>query len=178
MSHKSNVEEDITTLSTMREAIVTVHPGCFCYLVDFGPNNRPKIHQVGKDKRCTCGLGANCPAVGAVANYLKAGGERAPDPPAGFYSVVPRSCPICGAATYYVPDLNSKRRGAGFACVKGSKAHYWEAHVRALRTHLAENPWIFPPVLAPDGEVLYPGLKRDDLITESQPWPDGYNPNQ
>jgi hypothetical protein len=177
MSLKSNVEEDITTLSTMREAIVTVYREYF-YRVVFNPDIRPQTHLVGKDKRCTCGLGADCPAVVAVANYLKAGGERAPDPPAGFYSVAPQTCPVCGAATYYFPNLNSKHRGAGWICVMGGKAHYWEAHVRVLRTHLAENPWIFPPVLAPDGEVLYPGLKRDDLIIESQPWPNGYNPNQ
>jgi hypothetical protein len=177
MSLKSNVEEDITTKSTMREAIVTVHREYF-YRVAFPQDIRPQTHWVGKDKRCTCGLGADCPAVVAVANYLKAGGERAPDLPAGFYPVAPQACPICGAATYYVPNLSSKRRGVGWACVKGGKAHYWKAHVIALSQAFAENPWVYPPVVAADGQVLYPGLKRDDLITESQPWPDGYNPNQ
>ena len=39
-------------------------------------------HQVGKDKRCTCGGSAKhpCRHIKAVARYLKAGGERAPAP--------------------------------------------------------------------------------------------------
>jgi hypothetical protein len=110
--------------------------------------------------------------------YLRGGGERAPDVPSGFFPVAPQACPICGAETYYVPDLTSRRRGAGWACVKGSEAHYWLAHVKSLRKALASNPWVFPPVVAEDGQVLYPGLKRDEIITESQPWPDGYNPDQ
>lgn len=167
--------KQIRDVELRQDAVVSVS-GYF-YAVDLGPRVQPQHHRVGKDKRCTCSLGADCPAVIAVAGYLKAGGERAPDPPAGFYPVAPQACPVCGAQAYYVPGLNSKRRGAGWACAKGSQAHYWEAHTRALRQNLAKNPWIFPPVVAPDGHVLDPGLKRADLITESLPWPDGYNPN-
>jgi len=150
----------------------------YFYVVNLGPDVHPQHHHVGKDRRCTCGIGADCPAVKAVAEYLRAGGERAPDVPSGFFPVAPQACPICGAETYYVPDLTSRRRGAGWACVKGSEAHYWLAHVASLRKALAANPWIYPPVYAEDGRVLYPGLKRDEIITESQPWPDGYNPDQ
>jgi hypothetical protein len=150
----------------------------YFYSVDLGPETRPRYHRVGKDRRCTCGNGADCPAVRAVADYLRGGGERAPDVPAGFFPVVPQACPVCGAETYYVPDLTSRRRGAGWACVKGRQAHYWLAHVESLRRVLSGNPWVFPPVVAEDGRVLYPGLKRDEIITESRPWPDGYNLDQ
>ncbi|MBU0491016.1 MAG: hypothetical protein KKB13_04135, partial [Chloroflexi bacterium] len=37
-------------------------------------------HRVSKDRRCDCPQGARCPAVRAVARYLRAGGRRAPDP--------------------------------------------------------------------------------------------------
>jgi hypothetical protein len=167
--------KEINIRSLRQDALVRVS-GYF-YAVDFGPEVRPNSHRVGKDKRCTCGLGADCPAVSAVADYLRKGGERAPDVPSGYYPVVPQVCPVCGAGTYYVPDLTSKHRGVGWACIRGSEAHYWLAHVNSLRQHVAENPWIYPPVYAADGSVLYPGLKRDELITESMPWPEGYDPN-
>ena len=50
----------------------------FFYTVNLGPDVHPSYHHVGKDRHCTCGLGADCPAVKAVAEYLRAGGERAP----------------------------------------------------------------------------------------------------
>jgi hypothetical protein len=156
----------------------TVSVSGYFYVVDLGPNVHPQHHYVGKDRRCTCGLGADCPAVLVVADYLRAGGERAPDVPSGYYPVAPQTCPICGAQAYYVPGLTSRGRGAGWVCVQGGKAHYWQVHINSWRQDLAENPWIYLPVLAPDGTVLYPGLKRDEIITESQPWPDGYNPDR
>ena len=61
------------------------------YLVDFGPSTRPRFHTVSKQRQCSCELGADCPAVEAVAEYLCNGGQRAPDP-------MPL-CPICGAET-------------------------------------------------------------------------------
>lgn len=162
---------------TLRQEALVAVSGYF-YVVDYGPDVRPRQHHVGKDRRCTCGLGADCPAVLAVTDYLRAGGVRAPDVPSGFYPVAPQACPICGAETYYVPELNSKRRGAGWACIQGKKAHYWEAHTRVLRANLGKNLWVFPPVVTPEGKVLYPGLKRDEIQTESGPWPEGYNPNR
>jgi hypothetical protein len=167
-------ESDLQTLCQQ----ATVSVSGYFYAVNLGPDVHPQYHHVGKDRRCTCGLGVNCPAILVVADYLRAGGERAPDAPSGYFPVAPQACPICGMETYYVPDLSSKRRGAGWACVKGSEAHYWLAHVNALRKTLAGNPWIYPPVVAVDGQVLYPGLKRDEIFTESRPWPDGYNPDR
>jgi hypothetical protein len=166
---------EVGTPVRQQDAAVSV-TGYF-YSVDFGPETRPRYHHVGKDRKCTCGLGAECPAVKAVVEYLRSGGERAPDAPSGFFPVAPQACPICGAETYYVPSLNSRRRGAGWACAKGGETHYWLAHAETLRKALAENPWLFPPVYAADGQVLYPGLKRDEIQIESGPWPEGYNPD-
>jgi hypothetical protein len=138
----------------------------YFYAVDFGFDARTGQHRVGKDRRCTCSQGADCPAIQAVADYLKAGGERAPDPPPGYFPVAPAACPVCGAETYYVESLSSRRRGAGWACIKGGQSHYWEAHTSVLRELLSQNPWLFPPIVAPDGSVVYPGLRRDEVITQ------------
>jgi hypothetical protein len=158
------------------EARVTIS-GYF-YAVDLGPDAALKNHRVGKDKRCTCNLGVDCPAVQAVADYLRAGGERASEPPVGFFPVVPQACPVCGGETYYLVALSSKHRGIGWACRRGGEAHYWTSQVNAFRQHLVENPWIYPPVVGKDERILYPGLRRDELITESRPWPEGYDPNR
>ena len=152
----------------------------YFYDVDFGSGTSRQAHRVGKDKRCTCPLGAGCPAVAAVAEYLKAGGERAPDPPPGFYPVAPASCPICRAGTVYDPHLSSKRRGAGWRCVQGGSRHYWEAHVQVLKQKLTANPWLFPPVVIREGvqilayddrregdALLYPGVLRAEIISYS-----------
>jgi hypothetical protein len=155
-------EENRNTL--WQEAVVTVI-GYF-YGVDMGPAVRPRHHRVGKDRKCTCSLGVDCPVVQAVADYLRAGGLRAPEPPPGFFPVAPQNCPICGEEAYYVPGLSSKRRGVGWACVKGSETHYWQYHVNVLKGLFAANPWLFPPVVAPDGRVLYAGVRRDEVITE------------
>ncbi len=86
-----------------------------------------QVHQVGKDKRCTCGgTGKHlCRHIKAIIAYIKAGGERAPErrpmlkvresaPP----TVVPVTCPICDAPV--VPE----RRGR-WHCPR-STAHYFE----------------------------------------------------
>jgi hypothetical protein len=159
-----NCIKDVNLQALRQDARVTVI-GYF-YAVDFGYGVRPQQHRVGKDKRCTCPLGADCPAILAVTDYLRAGGERAPDPPPGYFPIAPAACPICGAETYCAPGLNSKRRGAGWACVKGGKSHYWQAHVDVLRRLLAKNPWLFPPVFSLDGRVLYPGLRREEVVTQ------------
>jgi hypothetical protein len=166
------------------EAIVTV-AGYFYHVdfvnaVDIGSGNRSQAHRVGKDRRCTCYKGASCPAVTAVAEYLRSGGERAPDPPPGYYPVAPLSCPVCSAPTVFDNRLSSKRRGAGWRCIQGGSLHYWEAQVQVLRQKLAENPWLFPPVvirngaqiLAHDGildgdTVLYPGVLRAEIVSYS-----------
>jgi hypothetical protein len=97
-------------------------------------------------------LSADCPAVQAVADYLKAGGERTPNPPPGDFPVVPQNCPICGEEVYYIPGL-------------GSESHYWQYHVNVLKGLFAANPWLFPPVVAPDGRVPVPRrLRRWELL--------------
>ena len=145
-------------------AVVTI-TGYF-YNVDFGPENHKGTHRVGKDRRCSCHLGKDCPAVSAVVEYLKAGGERAPDPPPGYFPVVPASCPICGAQAVYDRRLSSKRRGVGWRCASAGSQHYWQAQVHVLREKLAANPWLFPPVVLRNGERLlaYDGIQQGDQV--------------
>lgn len=139
----------------------------YFYVVNLGKPNQPDYHHVGKDRRCTCGQGLACPAVKAVIDYLQTGGERTPEMPAGFFPVAPQTCPICGSATSYLQELDSPHRGAGWICASGGKSHYWEAHVRVLQENLKKNPWLIPPIYAPDGQVLYPGIHRSEVISET-----------
>jgi hypothetical protein len=163
-----------------RSEVVTV-VGYFYHveLANDRSQNHSPVHRVGKDRRCTCPLGDRCPAVAAVAAYLKAGGERAPDPPPGYYPVVPSICPICRAPAVFDNRLSSVRRGAGWRCTQAGGLHYWETHVQVLRQKLAANPWLFPPVVVregvrllayagvqPEDSVLYPGVLREEVITE------------
>ena len=163
-------------LDLRQNAVVSV-VGYF-YHVDFGPGYQGPLHRVGKDRRCRCPDGGRCVAVAAVADYLRAGGQRAPDPPPGYYPVAPGRCPICQAEAFFDPHLGSKRRGAGWLCSKAGSLHYWEAHVRVLRQKVKANPWLFPPVvirqgvwlLAYDGiepgdQVLYSGILREEVGT-------------
>ena len=55
----------------------TVSIKCWWYVVEMNG----EVHNVGKNKQCTCPKGAHCSAVKAVADYLRAGGKRAPEPP-------------------------------------------------------------------------------------------------
>jgi hypothetical protein len=110
----------------------------YFYGVDLGPAVRARHHRVGKGRKCTCGLGATCPAVQAVADYLKAGGERSPDPPPGYFPVAPQSCPVCGAEAYYTAELSSRKRGAG--CARGSETHYWQYQVNVLKGLRLQEP--------------------------------------
>lgn len=52
-----------------------------------------KLHVISKQRVCSCGR-PNCSAIQAVAAYLKAGGQRAPDaiPPPQPHGL---TCPIC-----------------------------------------------------------------------------------
>lgn len=167
-------EIDIKTVT--HDATVSVS-GYF-YAVDLGPDVRPRSHYVGKDKRCSCPLGPDCPAVSVVAAYLRKGGQRAPDPPHGYYPLAPERCPVCGAPAYFEPKLSSQRRGAGWGCSKTGEKHYWRDRTRIIKEALAANPWRFPPVVVRAGEqlnawdgilpgdsVLYPGLLRADIIS-------------
>lgn len=162
----------------------TVSVSNYGYTVDFGPEVQPRFHSVGKDKRCACSSGANCPAVDVVADYLRAGGQRAPEPPHGYLLYAPAVCPVCGARAYDDPALSSRVRGAGWGCSKEGSHHYWQWRTSVLREAMAANPWRFPPSVIRDGKqifawdgiqegdaVLYAGLLRADLITDG---PIGY----
>ena len=87
-------------------------------------------HVVGKDRRChTCpDTGKVCPAVHAVARYLKEGGQRAPDtlprPPGSAKRALP-ACPICSAPVEAVPSLDKAGRGPGWRCTQGGYEHLY-----------------------------------------------------
>jgi hypothetical protein len=146
--------------------------------VDFGLSVRPRVHRVGKNAQCTCSLGRHCPAVAVVRNYLADGGQRAPTPPPGYYPVAPAACPVCGAEVLVDQRLSNKRRGVGWRCKAAGSLHYWQQHVQVLRELVTAQPWIFPPVYDQAGNLLYPGLRREDLISPNQKlnWPEGFNP--
>lgn len=162
----------------------TVGISGYHYVVDFGLAVRPRHHYVNKEKRCACSRGAECPAVSAVADYLRKGGERTPEPPHGYYPAAPEKCPICGAPAYFEPKLSSRQRGAGWGCSKTGWTHYFHDRTRIIKEAMAANPWRFPPVVVRNGEqvnawdgilstdrVLYPGIRRADLVTDG---PIGY----
>ncbi len=159
---------DPTALQMALQEVKVTLSGYF-YAVDFGPGMRPQHHRVDKHRRCSCYLGEACPAVQAVADYLRAGGERAPDPPPGYYPVAPVACPICGAATIFDNSLSSKRRGAGWRCTKGGAGHYWQAQVKVLKEKAAANPWIFPPVVVRGGRQInaWDGIQTGDQVLYS-----------
>ena len=172
LASTKNLDPSLTT----RDAIV--HLSGYFYAVDLGPDVHPRSHHVGKNRRCACLLGPDCPAVAVVAAYLRNGGERTPDPPHGFYPEAPECCPVCGAPAYFESKLTNRRRGAGWGCSKTGEKHYWRDRSRIIQEALAANPWRFPPVVVRAGEqinawdgiipgdkVLYPGVLRDEIGT-------------
>jgi hypothetical protein len=130
------------------------------YLVHFPGPVRPANHIVRKDRSCVCALGEACPAVQAVTDYLRRGGERAPDPKPG--SFIPASCPICGGQVHFEPMLCSPARGAGWVCLNSAQSetipwptrywhpgekHYWQhqwAELGRLRFGHLPAPLIGP----------------------------------
>ena len=111
----------------------------YFYAMDFGPGVHPQHHRVGKNAICTCYLGKLCPAVDVVRAYLAAGGERTPDPPPGYYPVIPARCPICAARVTFDTQLSSKYRGAGWRCEVGGSAHYWKRMVQVSAWNAARK---------------------------------------
>ena len=160
-------ETYITMLDQLEATHVCVSG--YLYQVDFGLSVQIRLHTVDRRKRCTCGLGASCPAVLAVIEYLAEGGAEPPEPPDGFFALAPLDCPVCGAPACFDQQLCSRRRGAGWKCSQGGAGHYWRYHFSILAERIKANPWLFPPVTAPDGTLLYPGLLRSDVITTSTP---------
>jgi hypothetical protein len=124
----------------------TVIPQVGFYVVTTVDQWGIQTYQVGKDKRCTCGGSAKqpCRHVQAVARYLKAGGERAPEKRVNGNgngndsvptpAVVPATCPICEAPV--VPE------GRGRWRCPNEPAHYfhWRAELNggAVRKFLTE----------------------------------------
>jgi hypothetical protein len=177
----SLTEVKVDLNKVLQDAIVVVNQ--YGYTVDFGPTVKPRLHIVSKDKTCSC-KGADCPSIAAVSDYLRKGGERAPEPPVGFMVAAPETCPICNASAYFNPKMSSKYRGAGWGCSKTGTRHYFAWRTELTRADLAANPWRFPPVVVRGNQqmyawngiiendvVLYPGVLRADLITEG---PIGY----
>mgnify|MGYP001606129091 CR=1 FL=1 len=126
-----------------------VRPYVYCYRVDFGPDFHPgqKYHYVWKDKTCTCTLNRSCPAVGKVASYLAEGGQRADDPPADYWVIVPTNCPVCSSAATSNPSLTFPGHGMGWQCSVGGTEHYWQARAAVIVRAQREVPriWLFPP---------------------------------
>jgi len=112
------------TESLFENAVVRILGTRYMVTTDAG------VHVVGKDKRChTCpDDGTICPAVYAVARYLKAGGQRAPDelpaPPRAKSRSLP-ACPICGAPVQADHTLDRAERGPGWRCTEGGYAHLY-----------------------------------------------------
>jgi len=98
----------------------------YTYLVDFGPSTQPRFHTVNKQRICSCPLKETCPAIEAVAEYLRNGGQRAPDP-------MP-PCPICGAETIRDRKWDGKyTRELGWRCSTGGLRHFLEAKAERIR---------------------------------------------
>jgi len=116
---------------------VTALPGYYLVRLPalFGWDN----HLVRKDRTCACPLAGRCPAVAAVADYLRRGGRQAPDAKPG--TIIPAACPICQGVVCFEPRLCSPMRGAGWVCLSGAQRekttqptrfwypgerHYWQ----------------------------------------------------
>ena len=141
----------------------------YLYQVDFGLQVKSRYHTVDRQQTCTCGLGTSCPAVLAVIEYLAEGGMEAPEPPEGYFPLAPHDCPVCGSPAHFNQQLCHRKRGAGWICSRGGAGHYWNYHFSILAERIKANPWLFPPVTAPDVTVLYPGLLRSDVMSTSEP---------
>ena len=180
--HPTFADRSITILKRLQTNLdipTTITLDGYFYLVDFGERVRPRIHKVGKNGNCTCYLGKHCPAVAEVAAYLDAGGERVPNPPAGYYPMLPACCPICGAGVQMDTSLSSPKRGVGWRCTAGGSLHYWQRMTQALQAAQAQSPWVIAPVVDQAGQVIYAGVHRDDIVTEANnpyAFKDGYNP--
>ena len=104
----------------------------YTYLVDFGPSTQPRFHTVNKQRSCSCPLKSTCPAIDAVAEHLRSGGQRAPDP-------MP-PCPICGAETFRDRKWDGKyTKELGWRCTAGGLRHFLEAKAERIKEALRRN---------------------------------------
>jgi len=120
-THKPDI--DLSSSSTRVRVIG------YTYLVDFGLPTKPRFHTVNKQRRCSCELGEDCPAIEAVAEYLRNGGQRAPDPMA--------ACPVCGAETVLDRHWNGKyTKELGWRCTAGGISHFLQAKAEKIKQAL------------------------------------------
>lgn len=124
------------------------------------------IARVTKERSCSCGL-ADCKHVKAVKEYLKAGGPRAPSPPISL-----TNCPVCGgkitADRTWTDRDGAGRRVPGWRCERGGLRHFLQAKAERVKKRLAEKPWVFPPVYDESGACVYPGVRREEIMTWKQ----------
>lgn len=132
----------------------------YFYRVDFGPGVNNRLHFVYKGV-CSCSAGENCKAVTLVQNYLNTGGSPAPNPPDGFYAVVPHRCPVCGSLVKPDPRRTSPVRGAGWSC-QAHKGHYWQSLGR--KKQAACHCFVYPFAHEPGSGICLCGK-------EKQPYP-------
>jgi len=175
----SNLQIMLAAQWLVAEMPATVTVSRYFYVVEMGEGDTGSRHSVlGYTLECACALGANCPAVNVVRDHLAMGGEQTANPRPGYYPVAPRTCPICGAETFFDIALSSKNRGAGWRCKHGGKSHYWQDQGEALKVKFRSQPWLFPPVVIRQGQrmnawdgvligddVLDPGLLRSEILT-------------
>jgi hypothetical protein len=126
------VASALLTVLKAGQAEAIIRPDGYFYRVDYGPGVTPQVHFVLSGV-CSCALGENCPATYLVENHLINGGEPTPEPPDGYYPVIPHTCPICGAITSFDLKLSSRHRGSGWRCTEGGAAHYWAAQGSSLQ---------------------------------------------
>ncbi|MFZ5915607.1 MAG: hypothetical protein ACOYZ7_01585 [Chloroflexota bacterium] len=131
-------------------------------------NGHTSHHLVGKDKVChTCGSN-RCPAVGQVARYLKAGGQRAPEPPpqsppanqAAPHRLwfVPETCPLCGSPV--VRDgtdrqLDSPHTGPRWRCAARGYEHFFQVRYGHLKAWLTRADPPAEPQVEAVGQSCY-----------------------
>lgn len=144
MEPRTRTKPSLTVTPGTSQASVSIVQ--WAYRVDYGPGVRPRLHTVTKDRRCQCRLGVECPAVSAVGNYLRAGGERATDLPFDFWLKVPEACPICGAPTAPERGLTSREHGQGWRCDRTGLLCYWAARAVPLMMSQTARRYVIAPV--------------------------------
>ncbi len=106
--------------------------------MDFGPSVKPRDRLVDKQRRCSCELGALLQAIEAVAEYLRSGGQRAPDP-------MP-PCLICGVEIVCDRMWDGKyTKELGWHCTAGCLTHFLQAKAERIREALVFLQPYFPP---------------------------------
>jgi hypothetical protein len=109
----------------------------YTYLVDFGPSTQPRFHTVNKQRSCSCPLKETCPAIEAVAEYLRNGGQRAPDPMPPCPTLRSAQCGVCGAETVRDRKWDGKyTKELGWRCTAGGLRHFLDAKAERIKEAL------------------------------------------